>query len=159
MKNMFGFVNFIIGVSFMSLCLTTSYAQNINEAFTSMESSVKSKTIAWTLNEKEMKEKSGTCEWIAGKKKVHVSITETASLDEAGALLKQTMMKITAPAKSKLIGYGDEAYLYKMDSDETSMILIRQNNLFIFVRSSHLVHAQEFAKDIVGVTRNKDNNK
>lgn len=159
MRNILTSTKLILGVIFMSLCLSISNAQSVSKALTSMESSVNNKKNNWTLNEKDVKEKFGKYDWIADKKTVHISIEEADSPEAAIALLKQTMLKITAPAKSKLIGYGDEAYLYKMDRTERSMILIRQSNLFILVSSSHLAHAQEFAKDICEIVKNQKTQK
>ena len=140
-------------VSLMILGIVSLKAQSVNSVSSSIEPVVKGKKAGWVLEWKEVKNKVADLKWTIVKKRVDVTITETNSSEEATELLRQATMKIPVPPKAKLTGYGDEAYLYKMDKSDQSTILIKQDTLFIFVSSSHLDHAKEFATDICGVAK------
>jgi hypothetical protein len=141
-------VTVLCSVSLLVLGTISLNAQSVNSVSSSIEPLVKNKKAGWVLEWKEVKNRVAHLHWSIDKKQVDVSITETNSAAEATELFTQTALKVTVPPKAKLGEYGDEALLYKSDGSNRSMILIRQDTLFILVTASHLEYAKEFATDI-----------
>ena len=146
----------LLTIASLLITFSVNLKQDFSFLLDKVETSMKVNKPNWKLTEKEVTSKSGRYEWKLDKQYVTASIYPTRSEEDAIELLKQTMRRVPVGPKSKLSELGDEAYLYKSDGHEGSMILIRKANTFIQINSSRLEHAEAFAKDINTLIQSKE---
>lgn len=149
------FICLCVFATSMAVFSASQNSQDLSSLLAKIERSAKTNKPIWQLKVKDVNDQSGHYEWRLDKQYVTVSLRSSLSETEASELLKQAMRRVPVAPKSKLTGLGNEAYLYKSDGQDGSMILIRKANVFIQVNSSHLEPAQSFAKDISDLVQSK----
>ena len=144
---------FCVAIVLANFMASTAQAQTSDSVQQPLEESVKNKKTKWSLDRKNAKNKHVTYQWYDADKIVEVRIIETDSVEAAAAKLRQEQTKFNGGASTKLLDYGDEAYLYKARRSDASTIILRQGKFFIYVGADRLRDAKEFVKDVCDLTK------
>jgi hypothetical protein len=113
-----------------------------------IEDSIKSKESIWELSKKEVLPKSTIYRWKSGGYWVDMNVFVTPSEKAAKEKLHEAAMKVPVPPTEKLVGLGDEVFLYQGAKSPSYMLLYRKAEVFVQVNSNSLDHAKRFAQHV-----------
>jgi hypothetical protein len=149
-------LSFCFWVGLLMFPFSTVLSQSVDSLARTLEESVKKKPVKWYLDRKEVKPKEASYHWYDGDKGVVIYLVECNSAEEAARRLILEDSIYMKPIKTKLVDYGDEAYLYRGKKDSADgKIILRQANYFITVSAARLNDAKGFAKELYEMVKEK----
>lgn len=119
------------------------------------EEIVKAKNPNWKLIRKQEREKEITYLWGPEKADVILTVFYGASKQEAADRMKATLDRLSVGPGKEIAGFGDEAYFFKTETNDSGVLRFRKGNVYVEVIASSAKIAEDLANSIAREIRKK----